>query len=279
MTCPSLRRKEGISQMEELEMRKRSIVAVITFMLLWTGKAFAAHPLITDDTGTQGKGKFQFEFIGEYGHDKENGVTTKNSTFPTIPVLSYGVTDTLDVVFGMPYTIVKTEEAGTETRLSGFGDASIELKARFYEKDGLSFAVKPGINLPTGDEEKGLGNGKVSYRTFFITTKEAAPWAFHLNVGYIRSEYKLSADKDANRKDIWHVSLASQVEVVKDLKVVSNIGMERNSDKTSETHPAFILGGLIYSIAENLDVDFGVKGALNRTETDITYLAGITARF
>ena len=259
-------------------MLKRSIVAVITFVLLWAGKAFAAHPLITDDTGTQGKNRTQFEFIGEYGHDKENGITTKSLTFPTIPVLSYGVTDTLDIVFGMPYAVVKTNEAGTETRQSGFGDASLEVKTRFYEKDGLSFAIKPGISLPTGDENKGLGNGKASYHAFLITTKELQPWAFHFNVGYIRNEYKLSADNDANRKDIWHVSLASQVEVVKNLKAVANIGMERNLDKTSETHPAFILGGLIYSITENLDVDFGVKGALNRTETDITYLAGVTWR-
>jgi hypothetical protein len=33
------------------------------------------------------------------------------------------------------------------------------VKWRFYEKDGLSFAIKPGIILPTGEEDKGLGDG------------------------------------------------------------------------------------------------------------------------
>jgi hypothetical protein len=260
-------------------MKKAKVVtAACAALFTLAGSAFAAHPLITDDTGTQGKGKFQFEFIGEYSHDKENGVTTTSSTFPTIPVMSYGTTDTMDIVLGLPYKVSKTEEVGTETRLSGFGDASLEVKARFYEKDGLSFALKPGVSLPTGDEDKGLGNGKAFYHAFLITTKEVRPWAFHFNLGYIRNEYKLPADEDANRKDIWHVSLASQVEIVKNLKAVANIGMERNPDKTSETHPAFILGGLIYSLTENLDFDFGVKGALNRTETDITYLAGVTWR-
>jgi hypothetical protein len=68
-------------------------------------------------------------------------------------------------------------------------------------------------------------------------------------------------------------------EVAKDLNVVANLGMERNPDKTSNTDPVFLLGGLIYSITENLDVDFGIKAGLTKPETDISYLAGITWRF
>jgi hypothetical protein len=30
----------------------------------------------------------------------------------------------------------------------------LELKWRFFEKDGLSFALKPGIAFPTGNEKK-----------------------------------------------------------------------------------------------------------------------------
>jgi hypothetical protein len=238
----------------------------------------AAHPLITDDTGTQGKGKAQLEFIGEYGVDKEEGVAEKSFEAPMVPFLSYGLSDAIDLVFGLPYAAVRVEDTGTTTTVRGATDMSIELKARVYEKDGLSFAVKPGVSLPTGDEEKGLGNGKVSYSTFFIATKEAGPWAFHVNVGYARNEYKLQADEDANRKDIWHVSLASQVEVVKGLNVVANIGMERNPEKASNTHPAFILGGVIYSATENLDVDLGIKGGLNKAEMDYSLLAGVVWR-
>jgi hypothetical protein len=50
---------------------------------------------------------------------------------------------------------------------------------------------------------------------------------------------KLRAVKDANRKDQWHISLASQMEVVKGPKAVANIGMERNPDKTLDTHTLF----------------------------------------
>ncbi len=260
-------------------MFKELFRPVIIMVLSLAGSAFAAHPLITDDTGTQGKGKFQFEFIGEYGHDKEDGVTTNSLVVPTVPVLSYGIADTVDLVLGISYQRTETKRDDVTTTERGISDASVQLKWRFYEKEGWSFAVKPGMTLPTGDENKGLGNGAVSYSAFFITTKDLQPWAFHLNLGYIRNEYKLQTDEETNRKDIWHASFASEVKVVKDLKAVTNVGVERNPDKTSDTSPAFILGGVIYSITENVDVDFGVKGGLTKPEMDISYLAGIVWRF
>ena len=267
-------------------------VLTIVIVLLWSGWAFAAHPLITDDTGTQGKGKFQLEVNSEftkekeqqYNSDEDKWETKKETGGELATVLSYGITDNVDIVLGLPYQWKKTKIDGVVTtdkteQGDGTSDMSLEVKWRFYEKDGLSFAIKPGITLPQGNEDKGLGNGKLSYGAVFITTKEIKPWAFHLNLGYTRNEYKLQADKDANRNDIWHTSLAAEVEIMNVLKVVGNIGMERNPDKTSNTHPAFILGGLIYSISESIVVAAGVKGGLNKPETDLTLLAGITFRF
>jgi hypothetical protein len=60
---------------------------------------------------------------------------------------------------------------------------------------------------------------------------------------------------------------------------VVNIGVERNTDRTSHKNPAFILGGFIYSITKNFDLDIGIKGGLNKLETDLTILAGMTFRF
>jgi hypothetical protein len=119
-----------------------------------------------------------------------------------------------------------------------------------------------------------LGSGKVTYQLFFITTKEIEPWAFHANFGYIRNE-----NKTDERKNLWHASLATTVDVIEDLDLVGNIGIEKNTDRNLNTHPAFILGGLIYSVSENFDIDFGIKGGLNKPETDLTFLAGMAMRF
>lgn len=244
--------------------------------MFFKGNVFAAHPLITDDTGTQGKYKFQLELNSEYGMDSQDGV--KSSAFEIAPILSFGVLDNVDLVFGIPYQIVKTEEVGEKSRVNGAGDSSFEIKWSFLELGELSFAFKPGISIPTGNENKGLGNGKVSYSAFFISTFDAAPLALHFNAGYMRNEYMLVSDSEANRKDLWHLSLAAQFELIKGLKLVANAGIERNSDKESNLNPAFILGGLIYSVSENFDIDIGVKRGLNDPETDITFLAGMAFR-
>ncbi|MFN3481338.1 MAG: transporter, partial [Thermodesulfovibrionales bacterium] len=155
----------------------------------------------------------------------------------------------------------------------GISDIGLEAKWRFYEKDGLSLALKPGLTLPSGDEDKGLGTGRVTLSLFFITTYEHSPWAIHFNGGYIRNENKTN-----ERKDVWHLSLAGTFEVIENLKLVGNIGIERNTDKESRTDPAFILAGLIYSLSKDLDIDAGIKAGLNKAETDYSILAGLTWR-
>lgn len=244
--------------------------------------SFAAHPLITDDTGTQGKGKFQLEINGESGYEKEkeDGTTIKETSSEVAAAVSYGVLDNIDAVIGLPYQWNKAkEDSEVVSDEKGISDIALEVKWRFYEADGLSLALKPGLSLPTGNEDRGLGNGRISCGLTFITTKEAGPWAFHLNLAINHNEYKLDDDRDANRKDIWHASLASEAEAVKDLRLVANIGIEKNPDKSSSTDPAFILGGLIYSASENIDLDLGVKFGLNKPETDRTMLAGMALRF
>lgn len=236
------------------------------------GQTYAAHPLITDDSGTQGKGRYQLELNGEFGKDREEGVKTE--TFDIKAIISYGVTENIDLVLTLPYHKIKIKEEDAKKSSEGLSDIGLELKWRFYEKDGLSLALKPGLTLPTGDEDNGLGTGKATLSLFFITTYEQHPWAVHFNAGYIRNENIID-----ERKDIWHLSLAGTFEVIENLKIVGNIGVERNTDKVSRTDPAFILAGLIYSLSKDLDIDMGVKAGLNEAETDYSLLAGLTWRF
>ena len=250
-------------------MLKRTVVIFI--VLCWSGRAFAAHPLITDDAFTQGKGKFQFELNGEYSHKNECFVVEDEAEIAA--TLTYGVNDQIDVILGIPYIYEREKNSETTTN-NGFSDTSVALKWRFYEKAGLSLALKPGVTLPTGNDEKELGSGRVTYSVFFIATKEIALFAFHLNLGYKRNENKVD-----ERDDLWHASLAGEMKISKKLKAVANIGVETNSDRCSSIDPVFIIVGIIYSIRENLDVDFGIKSWLNNLDTDYAVLAGLTLRF
>lgn len=256
---------------------KRLLLSVMGFFLITT-TAFAGHPLVTDDTGTQGKGKAQIEvglsFFSDKGETDEQ--TTLKSEGGDLTVgITVGLLDTLDVVVGLPYAWNTSEEKGLcIDRADGISDITFDVKWRFLEKNGWSLALKPGFSIPSGDEDKGFASEITGFRFFLIGTKEFEPFAVHINTGLIRNENNLD-----DCKNLWHTSIACEIEVIKNLKLLANIGMERNTNSISDKHPAFALGGISYDVSEKFALDAGVKYGLTSTETDWTVLTGLTMRF
>lgn len=248
---------------------KIKVILFALFCLIFDfSLAKAYHPLITDDAGTQGKGKFQYELSSEYGCYKAKGVKTKK--FSLVNTLTYGFTDSIDIGIGLPYLYWKEEENDE----SGFSDIEFSIKYRFYEKKGLNLAIKPSITVPTGDEERGLGAGRSTGRIFLILDKELKDFTFFFNAGYIRNENKIG-----ERKDLWHLSLASECKIKKDFKVAGNIALERNPDRTSPQENAFLIIGAVYSFSEAFDLSAGIKKGFRRPEKGLSVTAGLTLRF
>lgn len=245
--------------------------------IVMTGNSLAKDILITNDTGTQGKGNGLIEINSEFAFDKETieGVSVKETGIGIESIFSYGILEKMDIILAIPYAWNRVEEEGTSVdKENGISDLSLELKWKFYEKDDLSFALKSGVSLPVGDEEKGLGAGKVTYSLYFISTKEFKPAKFHLNLAYLRNNNTIE-----ERKNLWYVSLAGEAPVTEKLTLIGNVGVQTNSDPASTTPPAFILGGINYSVTTTFDLNFGIKAGLNRPETDYAFLAGLAWRF
>jgi hypothetical protein len=236
------------------------------------GAVSAMEPLITDDTGTEGKGNAKVKFAWRYERNAAEGVKTDNSKL--VGLFTYGIIDTVDVEVGVPYIFNRKLEDGNVTKSDGISDVSLEVKWRLYDKDGLSFAVKPVFTFPAGDEDKGLGTGRTTYGLFGIATKEAGQWAFHLNLGYEVHENRID-----ERMKIWHLSAASEVEVAKGLKLVADVGAQGNPDKSSNTVPAYALAGVNYVIVKNISLGIGAKFGLNKAEPDFSLRSGITIKF
>lgn len=247
-------------------------VLVSWFFMRTTSLCYGAIPLITDDTGTQGKGKVQIEALGGYTYDKEEGIKSEENVIAT--ALTYGIVDPVDITLFLLYQSWSIDGKSFTERENGLSDLAMEVKWRFFEKEGFSFALKPGLTLPTGNEKKGLGAGKSIYYIYFIGSKELKPWSFNANVVYIRNENKID-----ERRDLWSVSLATTVEITKGFKLVADTGVESNPDKSSDVLPAWILGGFIYSPMENFDIGLGLKGGLTKPASDITIRGGLTWRY
>ena len=245
-------------------MIKRIITICAVF--LWCGSAFAAHPLITDDAGTLGAGNLQLELTGEYAKDSGDSATEMAAA------VAGGLRDDLDIVLSVPYQFLRsTDDEGARVTEDGISDAALELKWRFYETEHCSLALKPGITFPTGDDDNGLGDGKAAYSAVFIATGSVDPVTLHMNLGYTKNRKEL--------RNVWNYSLAAEYELGNDLLLVGNVGGETNSDKEAGTHPAFVLGGVIYNVNESLSVDLGIKAGLNKAEPDYAVLAGLTFAF
>ncbi len=245
--------------------------------LLLSSPSFGARPLVTDDSGTAGKGNLAAEFGVEAfsWKDRVDGVRVKETGTEASAVFTYGVSETVDVVAGFPYGWGKGKEDGTTVfDENGISDISLEMKWRFFEKNNFGLALKPGLTFPTGDYKKSFGSGHVTYGLTFIASRELEPFAFHLNAGYARNENKLD-----ERKDLWSASIAATYEPVKNLNLVGNLGFERNADPATRTAPAFALVGLNYAINEYITLDAGYKFGLNKQEVDRSIVAGMTFSF
>lgn len=253
--------------------------SLLSIFLFWTAPAFGAHPLLTDDTITVGKGTTQIEMSYQYDSDNDDGMK-KEASRPKVQ-LTYGLLDPLDVILEIPYLFVRQTQGGVTTSSDGIGDITLSLKWRFYgEKEkGLQFAIKPSVTFPTGDEAKGVGFGREAYGITFISTFEREEWCVSANLGYLYNEYGLQSDRDANRASIWSASFSGQYEPVEKLWLVGEVGALSNPDVTSDTPLAFVNVGVIYELTKSVDLDVGYKYGLTKPAVDYTISGAVTVRF
>jgi hypothetical protein len=127
------------------ERAMRRMMLLVLAASFATTTAFAAHPLITDDTGTQGKGKFQLELLGEHARESDDGVEAKRTEIWT--VLSYGLKDDLDLILGVPFQWYRIEEEGLpDSSERGFSDVMA-----FLRKGGFELRIEAGT--PSSDRK------------------------------------------------------------------------------------------------------------------------------
>lgn len=255
--------------MNKVATYKSTVSAIAVLMLgLWVGTAFAAHPLVSEDTGTQGPGGNQIELNSDWS--KDAGKTTGTAAF----TYTRGLTETVDVFMNVPNTW--KSPAGEST---GMGDTSLGAKWRVFENDGFSLGVKPEWRFATGDENKGLGNGKDSYAMTLMGQIEAGDFTFLLNYGTTRNRFQLQSDQDDKRKTVNRFSVAMLYGLTDRMTVFVDTGRSDAADKVDATKPKFMLLGAIYSLTDDLDLDIGYKKGLNDSEIDTQWGVGATWRF
>ena len=230
--------------------------------------AFAAHPLISEDTGTQGAGKFELELGNAWTRDGGE------RAYEFGPQLSYGILPDLDGIVRPTWIALRTAGDGATTA-RGAGDTAVDVKWRFYEAGAVSVATRAGIDAPTGDAARGLGAGKATYHVLAAVSVDAAPLALHANLGYTR------ARGDAlTRRDVFHASTAAVMTIDSGWQLLLyDIAVDTNPDRAQSTPTGVVRIGAIYTVRQGCDVDFGYQARLNHAAPARVLLAGLTLRW
>jgi hypothetical protein len=239
--------------------RWRRSAAALAFLV--SAGAHGAHPLLTEDTGTQGKGGWQLEVNGERQRDPQPEGAPVLRAIQSGTTLSYGLTETIDAKIDLPYL-----------RHEGILDVGVGFKWRFYEKDELSLGAQAGFFLPTGNEEKGLGTGKANAGVLGIASWQGERWEFHSSFG-VRSNQNVTGQRD------WlsHFSAATLYRVWQPFRLLLDVAWDSNP-QAGEGALGNTVVGFIWNLTKDFDLDAGYRGGNSPAIRD-AWLLGLTLRW
>ncbi len=227
--------------------------------------AFAAHPLQTEDTGTQGARNVELE----------NGLSRARFDGTTLttyqPQVSMGLAPTVDVIVQPSLAWL---QAPAQAAVSGFGDTNIDAKWRFWGSDPWSFGIRAGLQAPTSQHGLGLPRGQVSEHALLAATWDAAPTTVHANVGVTRVPRA-----PGTRATVAHLSAALMQALDERLILTLDGEVDQDPDPSRKAWPGSLLAGAIWTARPGLDLDVGYQRSFSAQPVNRQWMAGLTYRF
>lgn len=130
------------------------IISIILVIFIFPVCGLAAPPLLTDDTGTPGPGKWEIN-VG-FTVDKRH--TETHYETPSLDI-NYGIGEHIQLNYSIPWVVLDSKGGGTK---SGPGNSEIAIKWRFLDQDshGIAMSVYPrvALNNPTSSADRGLAD-------------------------------------------------------------------------------------------------------------------------
>ncbi len=147
------------------------ISLAVSLNLIPTVQIFAGPPFLTDDPEPVDYQHWEFYLFGLGDHTSVNDY---NIGGPAVE-LNYGVLPDTQLHLIVPMATVGAEGAPPEI---GLGDTEFGIKYRFvHETDRWpQIGIFPMAELPTGDADRGLGNGRTWFRLPLWLQKSWGPW-------------------------------------------------------------------------------------------------------
>lgn len=244
----------------------------------WALYAQAAQPLVTDDTGTQGKGGQQVEIAQTA--DRLRQAADRGRSRATGLTYTLGVSDQADLFVSASYQGLRLADT---LPASGWGNSVLGVKWRLWEHEATktSLALKPELVLPVSAsaDAAGLGAGKVSYALNGIVTRETSFGALHFNVAFHRDRKRSSLETERGMRysvaPVWDLSAS--------WKLALDMGIETTRNGSGiRVRSRFVEVGAIYSPDKNQDWALGLVRSSDNDSPETsrrTLTGGWTWRF
>jgi hypothetical protein len=233
---------------------------LLACILLGACELHAAYPLVTEDTGTQGAGRWQLEGLTELEKYRDTGKRVPLNTF----VIDRGMTDNLDLQVAVPWY-----REGED----GLGDVELYVKWRYFERGNFSLGFKPSLTLPTGDDRAGRGTGKATWGGTLMATYVRGPLEFNVDLRAVRNNNNLG-----ERETLTHAGAGIQYDLRR-VRLVADMTRETAPDPSASGPAYYYVMGVIWPIQRDFGVGAGYKKAGGGAALEDSWLVGAAVRW
>jgi hypothetical protein len=154
------------------------IIPVVTAALWVATLAWAGPPFLTDDPEPVEVGHYEAYIFSTYDR-------VSDGTSLRAPALefNFGAAPNLQLHVVVPWA---WSQVSGGPRRSGWGDAEVGLKFRFVQETESTpqVGIFPMVELPVGDAQRGLGNGRAWFSLPIWVQKSWGPWTTYGGGGW-----------------------------------------------------------------------------------------------
>ena len=157
---------------------RRMRFAPLMVVAVFPSAVIAGPPFLTDDPEPVDVGHWEAYLASQFAFVRDE----TSGTAPHLEI-NYGPIADVQLHLIAPFEYVKAEGEGSSY---GFGDMEVGIKYRFFEDEerGFQIGTFPLVEIPTGNQSRGLGNGEPQVFLPLWLQKSWGPWLTYGGGGF-----------------------------------------------------------------------------------------------
>jgi hypothetical protein len=221
--------------------RKCRSAGIVIVFLIATRSIQAGPPFVTDDPEPPPPGGWEINvpFIL---------ARTSGKTEMDAPLfdLNYGLPN-IQLKLEIPVAVVQRDDDRTT---AGPGDLLLGVKWRFYndERSQVQLGVYPQLLAPTGDESRGLGEGRTAFVLPLLAQQSWGKWTVYGNVGFW---WQTAAET----RNYFYAGAVLQREINERLELGAELFGNTPKERDGRSDVAFNIGGT-WKLSQHLNLLF-----------------------